>query len=193
VGEGFGVALGKGSTALRGLGGSADPMPGVPVVELPELPAPEPVEGWAGESGRVAVLPSVDGAAGEPEDSSSAALSSFTEPDGPAAGTDEAAPGDGKGPGPEVQPASNRLKTRQAAGIAVVLSGLRPARMTAPRSCPSTCSSTVSRCDLRQNAATVTVRTRVDHAAPQYAALTRRPPPRAANSQARSGGRNSEN
>jgi len=58
----------------------------------------------------------------------------------------------GKGPaawdpegsvGTLVQPATHRPKMRQAAVIAVVLFGPRPACMTAPRSCPSTCISNV--------------------------------------------------
>ena len=122
------------------------------------------VEGVANASGRVAApLPvAVDGTDGASEAPSAAALPSRTEPDGSTTGEDEVAPPDG--PGSEVQPASSRPSMRQAAGIAVVLVGLRPARMTAPRSCPSTCSSTLGPCDLQQNAATVTVRTRVDHA-----------------------------
>ena len=42
-----------------------------------------------------------------------------------------------------VQPATHRPKTTQAAAIVVVLFDPRPACMTAPRSCPSTCTSNV--------------------------------------------------
>ncbi|WP_419202025.1 hypothetical protein [Paenarthrobacter nitroguajacolicus] len=55
-----------------------------------------------------------------------------------------AAPSGAAGPtGTAVQPATHKPKTRQAAVIAVVLFGPRPACMTAPRSCPSTCTSNV--------------------------------------------------
>ncbi|GAA3269335.1 hypothetical protein AAU01_23760 [Paenarthrobacter aurescens] len=55
----------------------------------------------------------------------------------------------GKEPGSEVpegagvQPATHKPKMRQAAVIVVTLCGPRPACMTAPRSCPSTCISNV--------------------------------------------------
>lgn len=71
---------------------------------------------------------------------------------GEAVGAGEVMETMGKGPaapdsegsaGTVVQPAIHRPKMRQAAGIAVVLFGPRPACMTAQRSCPSTCISNV--------------------------------------------------
>ncbi len=171
VGEGLGVATGEGATSALGPGVGATPLP--PSLEPEPEPEPESapassepgmVEGVANASGRVAApLPvAVDVEDGALEAPSAAA--SRTELDVPTPGADEVSPANGTVPGSEVQPASNRPSMRQAAGIAVVLVGLRLARMTAPRSCPSTCSSTLGPCDVQQNAATVTVRTRVDHA-----------------------------
>ncbi|GGJ38006.1 hypothetical protein GCM10010052_38850 [Paenarthrobacter histidinolovorans] len=51
--------------------------------------------------------------------------------------------GDVAASGAAVQPAAHSTKPRQAAVIAVVLLVPRPACMTAPRSCPSTCTSNV--------------------------------------------------
>gem|GEM_PF-5516886 len=51
--------------------------------------------------------------------------------------------GDVTASGAGVQPSNQSAKPRQAAVIAVVLLVPRPACMTAPRSCPSTCTSNV--------------------------------------------------
>ncbi len=58
-------------------------------------------------------------------------------------GKDPADSGPEDSVGTVVQPPTHRPKMRQAAVIAVVLFGPRPACMTAPRSCPSTCFSNV--------------------------------------------------
>lgn len=194
------MAAGKGATAVLGPGVGAtpesepdpNPEPEPDPEPAPAPPEPEGVEGVASAFGRVAVsLPvAVDVADGASEASSAAA--SRTEPDGPTTGADEVSPAEGTVPGSEVQPASSRPSTRQAAGIAVVLIGLRPAPMTAPRSCPSACSSTLSRWDLEANVATVTVRTRVDHVASRRHRKRTCPRPALRSGRRGSGGRESE-
>ncbi|MDR6988275.1 hypothetical protein J2Y66_002779 [Paenarthrobacter nitroguajacolicus] len=73
-----------------------------------------------------------------------------------------------------MQPTTHRLKTRQAAAIAVVLFGPRPACMTARAPVRPPVPPTLGRDGGTQHAATVTVRTRVDHAGAAGSPASRR-------------------
>ena len=182
---------GEGSTAARGwVGAAAD---GAGVVEAAALGAGTagPVGERAGEDEAGAGIsdagPAADGVPGvEGLDATGAALGEAagepTETVGMGAALSRAAPAGP--PGAVVQPATPRLKKRQAAVIAVVLLSPRSACMTAPRSCPPV-SPTLGRVGGTQHAATVTVRTRVGHAglsavqqSGRHAVVTRMPPPR---------------
>ncbi|MET3904612.1 hypothetical protein [Paenarthrobacter sp. 4246] len=165
-------ASGEGSTAVRGwVGAAAD---GAGMVEAAALgvgtAGPGEEESGKDEAG-VGISdadPVTDGVFGaEGLDATGAALGEaageLTETVGKGAALPGAAPAGP--PGAVVQPATPRLKKRQAAVIAVVLFSPRPACMTAPRSCPPV-SPTLGRVDGTQHAATVTVRIRVGHAGP---------------------------